>query len=859
MSTSSARPNPIHRLARSQSPLTIAVEVTFALLIVAAFWYSQNTDFFAERNQPNSPLPPGTSVENLAGNLVGTLSLSRLVGFDPTGQECRQLIVNGSFEQTSDWRLPLAPRPAAYTDEQVSAGKRSLQMGIGLTDQIVYSDSQASQMLNLPGDAESLVLMADLWRTASGDGRDRQYLHVRVGPDRHTLFDESIDIPAWQSVAYDLTLLAGNRIELTFGVLNSGGPGRARMGVDNVRLYACQQPSVAPLNETEAKTETESESETKTSGPLFLLLPLIYLVRDVTGPAPTHTPTLPPISTPATPIACTELVANGGFESNSESSSSWTIPNTPRPGRYATEPVWSGSRSLGLGIPPGQANAYSDSTAYQWITLPAGAGQITLRAALWRAGSSRGDSHYLWVAANGKTTRVLQGLEDAQRWQEVSFDLTKLAGRRILLLLGTYNDGLDGVASMFADGVSIQACDSAVTPVPATATPLPAPSPITPSPTATADHAPPTQMSSPDFGANAFLWWRQEIADRDLALMKEAGFRWVRQSFAWEDIQPQPDTFLWEQADRVVAQANASGLSLLARLGVNPDATDFWAGQPPAANANFVEFVSVLAQRYNCTTEAAGCVQAWQVWNEPNLAREWGGKRPDPAQYTALLGQVYRAIKAANPNAIVISAGMAPTGTDNAIAMPDTRFYTEMYRAMGGSSEGYFDMLGLHATGFAAPPETDPSEAAANPAYGGQRFFAFRHVEDIRAIMEANGDGKKRIAVLEFGWTSDSVNPDYIWHGAGAGIDEFVKADYLRRAYIYAADHWQPWIGLMSLLTMPNLDWLNDGNPFDEEQYWWAILEPSQIDELRLRPAYVELCIYFKGLDGEGCSYDPNP
>jgi polysaccharide biosynthesis protein PslG len=131
-------------------------------------------------------------------------------------------------------------------------------------------------------------------------------------------------------------------------------------------------------------------------------------------------------------------------------------------------------------------------------------------------------------------------------------------------------------------------------------------------------------------------------------------------------------------------------------------------------------------------------------------------------------------------------------------------------------------------------------------------------VEDIRKIMEANGDSDKRIAILEFGWTSDPVNPDYIWHGAGAGIDEFVKADYLRRAYVYAAEHWQPWIGLMSALTMPNLDWVEDGDPFDEEQYWWAILEPSRIDELRLRPAFVELCIYFRGLEGERCFYDPN-
>ena len=86
----------------------------------------------------------------------------------------------------------------------------------------------------------------------------------------------------------------------------------------------------------------------------------------------------------------------------------------------------------------------------------------------------------------------------------------------------------------------------------------------------------------------------------------------------------------------------------------------------------------------------------------------------------------------------------------------------------------------------------------------------------------------------------------------------FVQADYLKRAYQYAAANWQPWIGVMSLLTMPNLDWMNDGNPNDEEQYWWAIMEPSNINELIWRPAIIELCIYFNGVSGQRCKYDPN-
>ncbi|MBI3958994.1 MAG: beta-galactosidase [Chloroflexi bacterium] len=366
-------------------------------------------------------------------------------------------------------------------------------------------------------------------------------------------------------------------------------------------------------------------------------------------------------------------------------------------------------------------------------------------------------------------------------------------------------------------------------------------------------------MSSPDFGAQAFLWWREEIARRDLELMNEAGFRWVKQAFAWETIEGAgKGQYDWSLADRVVQQANASGLKLLARVSSDPDKTNFWAGQPPGNASHFADFLFALADRYNCAPNAEGCIQAYQVWNEPNLAREWGGNRPNPAEYVRFLGQAYAAIKRANANALVINAGMAPTGDDSPIAMPDDKFYDQMYQAMGGNSNGYFDALGVHGAGFAAPPELDPATAAADKRYGGYRFFAFRHVEDIRNIMVRYGDTNKKVVILEFGWTYDSVNPAYKWHGADAGIDMFVQADYLKRAYQYAAANWQPWIGLMSLLTMPNLDWMNDGNPNDEEQYWWAIMEPSNIDEKKWRPAIIELCIYFNGVTGQKCKYDPN-
>ena len=398
------------------------------------------------------------------------------------------------------------------------------------------------------------------------------------------------------------------------------------------------------------------------------------------------------------------------------------------------------------------------------------------------------------------------------------------------------------------------------TPTPAMPTATPTPRPVSPTPPPTLTPTPmmtavplDTLMASPDFGAQAFLWWRPEVADRDLNLMREAGFTWVRQTFDWYDIESAgKGARNWQQADEVVRLVNEKELKLLARVSMDPEHPVEWAGPPPANADHFADFLFDMATRYQ------GKVHAYQVWNEPNLAREWGGKRPNPGEYVTLLKKAYEAIKRADPNAIVITAGMAPTGTDDATAMPDDVFYEAMYRAMGGNSDGYFDVLGVHGAGFAAPPELDPAAAAADkPRYGGYRFFCFRHVEDIRAIMEKYGDANKRVAILEFGWTTDPVNPSYSWHGAQAGITEELKGRYLICALEYAKQHWQPWIGLMSIITMPNLAWLEDGDPKDEEQYWWAIMEPSPIDQKHLRAAYVLLQNYL--LREQGIEPPPLP
>jgi hypothetical protein len=341
-----------------------------------------------------------------------------------------------------------------------------------------------------------------------------------------------------------------------------------------------------------------------------------------------------------------------------------------------------------------------------------------------------------------------------------------------------------------------------------------------------------SRFASPAYGIQAFMWWKADVAQRDLRLIEEMGFGWVKQEFSWREIEGiEKGERDWYRPDLIVDMVEKAGLNLIVRLDRQPFWTevnqlDLHENAPPADMQDFGDFCGAVAERYS------GRIAAYQVWNEPNLSREWGDKPPDPAEYTELLKVCYQAVKAADPDAIVISAGLAPTGNNDVTAVPDTDFLQSMYDT---GAAAYFDVLGLHAPGYNAPPELDPAEAEANKDdYGGGRWFAFRHVEDMRAIMVANGDGAKQVAILEMGWTLDTVNPHYAWFA----VDEQTQADYLVRAYQYAAENWQPWIGLMSTIYIADYHWTEEN-----EQWWWAITLPDGTP----RPAYEALRDMEKG------------
>lgn len=337
------------------------------------------------------------------------------------------------------------------------------------------------------------------------------------------------------------------------------------------------------------------------------------------------------------------------------------------------------------------------------------------------------------------------------------------------------------------------------------------------------------RANSPEYGMNVFIWGNADTTDRDLGKLRGAGFTWQKTLFQWRDIELARGQYDWREADRVVAASKNANVKIIARLDFQPA----WAradgahNGPPDDYRDFGAFVGALVRRYS-STSAIGQVHAIQVWNEPNLDREWGMAAITPqaaTDYVRLLRTAYGAAKVADPSVTVVSAGLSPTGTDNNNARPDDVYLQWMYDA---GAQYSFDVLGVHGPGYKAPPTVSPDEAEQDPTWGGHRSFTFRRVEDLRRVMVQNGDAAKQVWLLEFGWTTDEVNPSYAWHR----VTQEQHAQYLLDSYKWANKNWAPWIGVMTLWNLPDPRWAPG-----REELWWSVANQDGSD----RPALTRL------------------
>ncbi|MDX1522034.1 MAG: cellulase family glycosylhydrolase, partial [Anaerolineae bacterium] len=192
---------------------------------------------------------------------------------------------------------------------------------------------------------------------------------------------------------------------------------------------------------------------------------------------------------------------------------------------------------------------------------------------------------------------------------------------------------------------------------------------------------------------------------------------------------------------------------------------------------NAAEVAEFIRNRHGSSFNAI----AYEIWNEPNLNFEWEGN-PNPGEFVKLLRAASTAIRAADPQAIIVSGAPSPGGDYD-----DLKFLDAMY---ANGAKGLMDAVGSHPYGGPFPPEHPDG---IDPQGNGYPYF--RKPEAQRAIMEKYGDTETDIWATEFSWLAGLPGCNFGEHTPWQVTVE-QQTDYLVTAYRYAHHNW-PWMGPM--------------------------------------------------------------
>lgn len=277
--------------------------------------------------------------------------------------------------------------------------------------------------------------------------------------------------------------------------------------------------------------------------------------------------------------------------------------------------------------------------------------------------------------------------------------------------------------------------------------------------------------------------------------LRRGGVESVRFPIVWTAVQPvQGGAFQWGSIDVQVEAAAEAGIQVLPFLVGAPEwavpavyvsGTHHTLKAPArlpiggAARAGWEGFLAATVARYGPSgtfwSEHPGVpklpIRRWQIWNEPNF--KYFIAKPNPAEYGKLVKISTAALKAADPGAQTILAGLFSrpkgarnprTGKHKSLNWYASDFVSKMYRTTPGVGKK-FSGVALH-----------PYSIYARELPG--------VIEEFRRVLAANHDGGKGLWLTELGWSSGPADTANLFAKGPAG-----QARELRKAFTLLRGH----------------------------------------------------------------------
>jgi len=276
--------------------------------------------------------------------------------------------------------------------------------------------------------------------------------------------------------------------------------------------------------------------------------------------------------------------------------------------------------------------------------------------------------------------------------------------------------------------------------------------------------------------------------------MRYAGMTWIKKQIRYYDGQNPNDVA------NTINQAHAAGFRIL--IGLVGDKGDLTREGYYGRYASFAGGVAALG------------ADAIEVWNEPNIDREWTTGDINPANYTELLRQSYYAIKANNSNTLVISAAPAPTGAEGAFpgaVMNDNRYIRGMADA---GAANYMDCIGVHYNEGIMPPTATSGDPRVPSDY------YTRYLPSMISVYSGTFNGARPLCFTELGYLTPEgyggLPESFSWAG---NVTLAQQASWVDGAVNYARNS-----GRVRIVIIWNVDFRGGG---EDPMGGYAIIRPD--------------------------------
>jgi hypothetical protein len=256
------------------------------------------------------------------------------------------------------------------------------------------------------------------------------------------------------------------------------------------------------------------------------------------------------------------------------------------------------------------------------------------------------------------------------------------------------------------------------------------------------------------------------------------GAEGVRIPVGWGSVQPiKNGAFDWRTFDTQVESASKAGIKVLPFLSGAPE----WAvparkvpgagglkapAHLPVSGAGrsgWVAFVTAAVARYGPSgsfwSEHPGVpkrpIRVWQIWNEPNF--KYFIAKPNPTEYGKLVKISYKALKAADPGAQILLAGLfaRPKGSRNAAGK---------HKSLNWYASDFVDRMYATTPGLKA----NFNGAALHPYTINARELP-EVTEEFRNVLAENKDAGKSLWVTELGWSAGPRSASNLFAKGEAG------------------------------------------------------------------------------------------